>query len=95
MNISTGGRGNGDEQEYIERRDAFFRQRQLFETYFRQALEEGIAAGEFRQIDAGIVAKAMLGAHNWVGVWYRPEGRLSGSAIADIMVDTFLTSLKK
>ena len=95
MNISTGGRGNGDEQEYIERRDAFFKQRQLFETYFRQVLEEGIASGEFRQVDAGIVAKAMLGAHNWVGVWYRPEGRLSGTSIADIMVDTFLTSLKK
>jgi TetR/AcrR family transcriptional regulator, cholesterol catabolism regulator len=95
MNVSTGGRGNGDEQEYIERRNAFFKQRQLFESLFRQILEEGIASGEFRQVDTGIVAKAMLGAHNWVGVWYRPEGRLSGTAIADIMVDTFLTSLKK
>jgi TetR/AcrR family transcriptional regulator, cholesterol catabolism regulator len=95
MNVSTGGRGNGDEQEYIERRNVFFKQRQLFETLFRQTLEEGMASGEFRQLDAGIVAKAMLGAHNWVGVWYRPEGRLSGTAIADIMVDTFLTSLKK
>lgn len=95
MNVSTGGRGNGDEQEYIERRNAFFKQRQLFEMIFRQTIEEGIRSGEFREVDPGIVAKAMLGAHNWVGVWYRPEGRLSGSAIADIMVDTFLTSLKK
>ena len=94
MNVSTGGRGNGDEQEYIERRNVFFKQRQRFEALFRQTIEEGIASGEFRQVDAGIVAKAMLGAHNWVGVWYRPEGRLSGAAIADIMVDTFLTSLK-
>jgi hypothetical protein len=37
----------------------------------------------------------MLGAHNWVGVWYREGGRLNGSEIADHMADTFLLSLQK
>lgn len=94
MNISTAGRGNGDGDEFIERRDAFFEQRDYFESLFRNAIREGIASGDFREVDAAIVAKAMLGAQNWVGVWYKSGGRLDGSEIASIMVDTFLTSLQ-
>lgn len=80
-------------QKYRERRERFFQQRDEFERLFRSVIERGIEAGEFRTVDAGIFAKAMLGAHNWVGVWYRDGGRLNGSEIATIMVDTFLTSL--
>lgn len=83
-----------DADEYIERRDAFFARRDYFENLFRQVIASGIQSDEFRPVDAPIVAKAMLGAHNWVGVWYREGGRLSGQAIADIMADTFLTSLQ-
>jgi len=45
-------------------------------------------------VDVGIFTKTMLGAHNWVGVWYRPTGRLSGEEIAEMMADSFLRSLK-
>lgn len=87
-------RPNGDsENEFIKRRDAFFARRDYFESLFRQVIQEGIAAGEFRPVDAAVVTRAMLGAQNWVGVWYKESGRLSGEAIAAIMADTFLTSL--
>jgi AcrR family transcriptional regulator len=82
-----------DGDHYIERRDAFFTRRDYFESLFRGVIKDGIASGEFRQVDAAIVAKAMLGAHNWVGVWYKQGGRLTGQQVADIMADTFLTSL--
>lgn len=95
MHVSSAGRNNGDNEEFIERRNAFFVQRDYFEKMFREIVKEGIANGEFRQVDAAIFAKAMLGAHNWVGVWYKPNGRMTGTAIADIMSDTFLTSLLK
>ncbi|MGB7342026.1 MAG: TetR/AcrR family transcriptional regulator [Phototrophicaceae bacterium] len=95
MSVSTAGRGNGDTQEYVERRDQFFKQRDYFEKMFRETIKIGIADGEFRQVDAAIVAKSMLGAQNWVGVWYNAKGRLAGETIATIMADTFLTSLKK
>jgi len=36
----------------------------------------------------------MLGAHNWVGVWFREGGRLSGAEVADVMVDTWLAALR-
>jgi TetR/AcrR family transcriptional regulator, cholesterol catabolism regulator len=81
------------EEEFMTRRDNFFRQRDAFENLFRRVIQDGVAAGEFRAVDSGIVAKAMLGAHNWVGVWYRETGRLSGEQIAAIMADTFITSL--
>jgi len=94
MNVTSAGRGNGDKAEFIKRRDEFFAQRDYFEALFRNTITQGIERGEFRPVDAAIVAKAMLGAHNWVGVWYKAGGRLSGAEIAAIMSDTFLVSLQ-
>lgn len=81
--------------EFIQRRNQFFNRRDYFESLFRNTIKQGITDGEFRQVDYAIVAKALLGAHNWVGVWYKDGGRLDGQQVADVMVDTFLTSLKK
>ena len=33
--------------------------------------------GDLKQLHSSAIGKAMLGAHNWVGVWYRPGGRLT------------------
>lgn len=96
LNVSNSPRNGDDESDYlefVERRNTFFERRDFFEGLFRNVIKEGIQAGEFRQLDYTIFAKAMLGAHNWVGVWYKAGGRLSGSEVADIMVDTFVTSL--
>jgi AcrR family transcriptional regulator len=81
-------------QAYIARRNAFFEQRDRFEKSIRRAVQDGIAAGEFRPVDAGIFTKTLLGAQNWVGLWFQPHGRLTGAAIADMMADTFLASLR-
>jgi TetR/AcrR family transcriptional regulator, cholesterol catabolism regulator len=95
LNVTGTGKNNGTpEQEFTERRDLFFERRDYFESLFRNTIKAGIEAGEFRQVDHAIMAKAMLGAHNWVGIWYKDGGRLTGEAIADVMIDTFLTSLK-
>jgi len=79
--------------DYIRRRDAFFAMRDQFEAHFRRVIEAGISAGEFRPVDVPIFVKTMLGAQNWVGVWYRPGRRLTGEAIADLIAETFLISL--
>ena len=75
-------------------RDAFLRRRDEFEHSYREVIETGIKAGIFRQVDSAIFTKALLGAHNWVSVWYRPGGRLTGQQIAERMADTFLASLR-
>jgi len=74
-------------------RDAFLRNRDEFERSFRQVIEAGIAAGEFRPVDVPVFVKGLLGAHNWINVWYRPGGRLNGEMLAAQMADMFLHSL--
>lgn len=80
--------------EFLARRDAFFTRRDHFEELFRTVVRDGIADQTFRAVDAPIFVKTLLGAQNWVGVWYKPDGRLSGSAIADQIADVFLNSLR-
>ena len=75
-------------------REQFVAQRDALEALYRQVIERGIAAGEFRPVDVGIFVKALFGALNWVSVWYRPDGRLSGEEIAHEIADTFLAALR-
>jgi AcrR family transcriptional regulator len=75
-------------------REAYLERRDNFEHYYRQVIEEGIAQGIFRQVDVPIFTKTMLGAHNWVGVWYRQGGRLRGDEVAEEMAQTFLQALR-
>lgn len=81
--------------DFCARRDGFFARRDEFERLFRQVVQAGIARGELRPVDAGLYVKALLGAQNWVGVWYRPDGRLSGEAIADRMAEMLLKGVVK
>ncbi|MDX2137847.1 MAG: TetR/AcrR family transcriptional regulator [Chloroflexota bacterium] len=81
--------------ELVRQRDAFFADRDRFEALFREVVREGIAQGVFRPVDVPIFVKLLLGAHNWVGVWYKPGGRLDGEQIAGLMTDMLLTGLKE
>jgi AcrR family transcriptional regulator len=77
-------------ESFVERRSAFFARRDHFEDIFRAVVREGIEQGVLRPVDVPIFVKTLLGAHNWVGVWYRPEGRLNGAQIADVVADAML-----
>src|SRR6185436_3396591 len=81
-------------QDFVQRRATFFERRDQFENLFRIVVREGIENHIFCSVDVGIFTKTMLGAHNWVGVWYKPEGRLSGEQIAELIADTLLRALK-
>lgn len=74
-------------------RDEYLALRDTFEGLYRQVVQEGIDQQVFRPVDVPIFTKTLLGAHNWVGVWYRREGRLSGQEIADEMATIFLQAL--
>ena len=69
--------------EYTVRREGFFAERRRFESLFQQVVQAGIDSGEFRQVDVPVIVKTILGANNWVSVWYSENGRLSGEQIAD------------
>jgi len=81
-------------EEVIDRRDTFFARRDEFEALFEGVVRSGVVSGEFRAVDVPIFVKTMLGAHNWVGVWFRAGGRLGGDEIAAQMIDTFLRALE-
>jgi len=88
------GVGKEDDIDYVARRSTFFARRDYFESLYRQVIQQGVDQGIFRAVDVPIFAKTLLGAHNWVSVWYKPDGRLSGQQIANMMTDTFLQALK-
>jgi AcrR family transcriptional regulator len=77
-----------------EVRDQYVQQRDTLEQLYREVVVEGIAAGVFRAADVGIYVKTLFGALNWVSLWYREGGRLSGEEIAKEIADTFLMSLR-
>lgn len=81
--------------ELPDAREPFIRRRDTFERCYREVIERGIACEEFRAIDVPVFTKAMLGAHNWVSVWYHPAGRLDGAQISREMADVWLAALKR
>ena len=78
-----------------ERRDAIARRRDQYEARFRDAIEDGIAAGAFAATDPALAATFILTALNGIATWYRPDGRLGADRIADHFVDLALRSLSE
>jgi len=74
-------------------REQYVASRDSFESQFRKVIQQGVDSGHFRPVDVPIVAQTLLGAHNWLVMWYRPEGRLSPQEIANVIADTFLRGL--
>jgi len=73
------------------RRAPLLARRKRYERIFRRRIEEGIAAGLFRPVDASLGALALLGALNWTVKWFEEGGRKSaaevGREFATLLVD--------
>jgi AcrR family transcriptional regulator len=76
-----------------EVREAYVMRRDRFESLFRALIQEGVDAGAFHSADVKLFVRMILGSQNWVGVWYRDSGPLSGQEIAAQMSDWFLAAL--
>lgn len=63
-------------------------QRRL-DTTVRELITEGIASGEVKPCNPGLLSAMLFGTLNWVPQWYRQEGKLS----LDEVVDSFMTLL--
>jgi len=53
----------------------------------RGLLKDGVACGQLRVCDPGLVSSMLFGTLNWVPHWYRPEGRLTLNAIVNGFID--------
>ena len=57
-----------------------FEMRRQFETYYVTVMEDGIAAGVFRNADVNVLVKATLGTVNWMHVWFQQDGPRDSAA---------------
>lgn len=55
----------------------------ILDERIRRVLNEGVAAGEFKIDDPGLVGLCIAGMITWVFYWYRDHGRLSEEEIAE------------
>lgn len=76
-----------------EQRQAYVAKRDRYETWFRQIVSDGIAAGEFMPTNVKLAVFAVLGMCHWVVRWYRPDGDFTPEQIADHFAEFAVRSL--
>jgi AcrR family transcriptional regulator len=79
--------GRTPERDLLE----VFALRQRYEGYFERVISEGVRSGEFRPVNANLMAKAGLGALNWISVWFRPDARPRAGAGPAEITEEFAT----
>jgi len=78
-----------------EHRAEHFASRREYDQGFKDIIQAGIDAGEFRSLDAKLVTFGIMGIGLSSGRWYRADGPLSPEAIAAQYVDMILGGLRK
>ena len=76
-----------------ERADQFRERRRGYERRIEAVLRAGIDAGEFRDVDPWLTARAWLGMHNYTYLWLKPGGRVSARDAAKPFADIFLRGI--
>ena len=68
--------------------------RDRYEAALRRLVTEGIARGEFVRVDPALITRAMLGALNWTVTWFRKDGPLPSTAVAEILAAYLMRGLR-
>lgn len=76
-----------------ERADRFRGRRRAYEQRVEDVLRAGVSSGEFRDLDAGLTARAWLGMHNYTYLWLRPGGRLTARDVAKPFSEIFMRGI--
>lgn len=76
------------------KRTAHVVRRDRYDQLWRSLIHRGVERGVFRSVDERMVTFALLGVQNWIITWYRADGRLTPSEIADQFADLFLAGLR-
>ena len=58
------------------------RMRDGYEEILRRIIRAGVEAGEFRDLDVRLAARAIMSCMNWMARWWRPDGPESAEKIA-------------
>ncbi len=73
----------------------FQTQRRNFRKRFAAIIEKGIAAKEFKQIDASTAVLIMLHAISGIESWHRSKRKINEGELADNMITILLDGLRK
>lgn len=72
------------------RRERRLARRREFEHCLRDLVKEGIANGEFNDVDPGTAGRLILSGINWMHRWYDPEKGATAEQIVDQYADIIL-----
>ena len=73
----------------------FLLMQQDYEGRFKKIIRDGIASGEFKEVDEKFMMLTILSSINWTHNWYKPEGKLSAREIGERLASLLLNGLKK
>jgi AcrR family transcriptional regulator len=76
-----------------ERAKIFHDRRRTYEMTVEAILAEGVASGEFRDVDPRLTSLAWLGMHNYTYLWLKPDGSLSAHEVATRFSDLFIRGI--
>lgn len=77
----------GDYREKIDLR------KRRYVRFLNQTFRELRRQGVMRDIDPRVATFALLGMINWIYQWYRPDGRIADTELAEGYIDLFLGGL--
>jgi len=72
----------------------FLALRDKYEAHFREIIRSGIQSAEFTVPDEKFAALTILSSLNWIHTWYKPEGKMTPTEIADNLSEMLLNGLK-
>ncbi len=64
-----------------------------YERMLIRIVEDGVAAGDFRPVQARMAVLGLLGMVNWTHQWFSPEGQFSSQEIAQTLANLALHGL--
>lgn len=77
-----------------EQLDTVLQLRKHYTSLFDEAIEKGVASGDFNVSDQVISRMMIIGSMNWIQQWYRPGGRLSKEDVKKHFGDSIMKLLK-
>ncbi|WP_114778905.1 TetR/AcrR family transcriptional regulator [Botryobacter ruber] len=69
--------------------------RRGYEKRFAAIIEQGMAAGEFHDVNVSVALFTILSAVRWVELWYRPNRGVSAKALEETITTILLNGLVK
>lgn len=76
-----------------ERADQFRTRRRVYERRIEAVLRAGIDAGEFRDVDPWLTARAWLGMYNYTYLWLKAGGEVSARDVAQPFGEIFIRGI--